>query len=211
MFNSVISFVTSQMNRCIDGWRAGDRAAGDELVNRTKTRFLQLAQRMYRRFPNVRPVGEVDDVVNCGWVRLLRSLKKIRPSNTRQFFLLAGLHIHRELLDMARQARQPKNRVASLEAVAAAGGSAGEYPVAEAVEGADEAEMWERFHEGVARLEPHLREVVILHFYEDRTFAEIAALLGKHERTVRRWWWDACQELRAYVKGSGAADHTTPN
>lgn len=205
VFNSVMSFLTSQMNRCIDGWRAGNRDAGDELVNRTKTRFYQLAHRMYRRFPNVRPVGEVDDVVNNGWLRLLHTLKSIRPSDTKQFFLLAGVHIHRELLDMARKAKTPKFQTRSLEHAGAGGGSSSGYQVAEPADEMDDIEMWERFHEGVLRLEPRLREVVTLRFYDGRKFTEIATVLGKDERTIRRWWEEACTQIRAYVIGGADA------
>ncbi len=204
VLNSVISFVTSQMNRCIDGWRAGDRAAADELIRRTQNRFRQLAERMYSGFPNVRAVGEADDLFTCGWVRLLHSLKQIRPSNTKQFFVLAGVHLHRELHDMARSAKRLTYRARPLEKVVAGGESSAEIDVAEPAERTADIEMWERFHEGVGRLPADLREVVILRFYDGRSFTSIAGILGRNERTIRRWWEDACYQLRSYVEGSPA-------
>jgi len=199
VLNSVMSFLTTHMNRCIDGWRAGDRAAADELIRRTQNRFRHLAEKMYRGFPNVRVVGEADDLFTVGWMRLLRSLMNIRPLNTNQFFLLAGVELHRELLDMARKAKTPKYRVQPL-ALVGSGGDSSVYQVAGPVDPADKVEMWECFHEGVETLDKNLRDVVILHFYNDLPYTEIATTLGKHERTIRRWWKDACLELRAYVR-----------
>jgi RNA polymerase sigma factor (sigma-70 family) len=195
-----MSFLTTHMNRCIDGWRAGDRDAADELVRRAQHRVRHLAEKMYRGFPNVRVVGEADDVLNSGWVRLLHSLKKIRPSNTDQFFLLAGLHIRRELYDMARKANRETYKPRSLEAVAVGGGSSG-FTVAQPADGTEDLEMWEHFHESVEKLRAPLQAVVILHFYDDRPFVEIARILRRNEKTIRRWWELACYEIRAYVRG----------
>jgi RNA polymerase sigma factor (sigma-70 family) len=60
-------------------------------------------------------------------------------------------------------------------------------------------ELWARFHEAVGELDPEHREVVNLVFYQGQTQAEIATLLGLHERSVRRRWSDALLALRARV------------
>lgn len=200
VFNSVLSFVTLHMNRCIDGLRAGNRDAANELVRRAEGRFRQLAHRMYRRFPNVRPVAEPDDVIQVGWMRLLRSLEKLRPANTARFFLLASVELRRELLDLARKAKTAKYQVRPLVGAGVGGGSASEFQVAEPADRTDDdIELWERFHAEVENLEEDLRNVVTLVFYDGRSKAEAAAILGKDPRTISRWWREACIELRTRV------------
>jgi hypothetical protein len=49
-----------------------------------------------------------------------------------------------------------------------------------------------------------LKEVVFFRFYDNRPFTAIATLLGHHERTIRRWWEEACLRIRAYVNGTDA-------
>lgn len=200
VFNSVLSFITVHMNRCIDGLRAGNREAADELVRRAEGRFRRLALRMYRGFPNVRPVAEADDVIVDGWMRLLRTLQSLRPANTSQFFLLAGVEIRRELLDLARKAKTAKYQVRSLERVGAGGESSSDFPVADPAEQRDhDIEQWERFHLAVGELEERLQQVVMLIFYDGRTQAETAAILGKDVRTIGRWWKQACYRIRELV------------
>ncbi len=200
MADSALSFCTSLMNRCIDGLRAGNRAAANELVRRAEHRFHRLAHRMYRGFPNVRPVAEAGDVIQESWLRLFRSLQKLRPENTCKFFLLASVEIRRELLDLARKAKSRKHQAVSLQPVGGDGDSSSGFPVAEPADRTpDDFDLWTRFHEAVEELEPDLRAVVSLVFYHDRTQAEIADLLKKDVRTIGRWWHDACVELRARV------------
>lgn len=204
MFNPLWSFLTSQMNRCIDGWRANDPHAANELVRRAQSRFNLLAAQMYRGYPNIRKIGDVDDVTQRGWMRLLHTLKQTRPTDTKGFFVLVNVHLTRVLLDMAREAKALKNQTVSLEVVGAGVGSGSRYPVtdADAEKELKDIEKWERFHVGVLQLPQELKEVVCLRFYDDRPFSEIATILGRHERTIRRWWADACLLIRAYVNGA---------
>lgn len=197
MSSAALSFHTTQMNRCIDGLRAGDRAAADELVRRAQDRFRRLGQRMYRSFPNVKPVADADDVIQVGWIRLLRSLQKLRPTNTCTFFLLASVEIRRELLDLARKARTAKYQAHSLQG-SAAGGS---QPTEPSDRSAADIDLWEQFHLAVGDLRSDLRETMSLIFYNGRTQAEVADLLGRDVRTIGRWWRQACIELRARVRG----------
>ena len=92
-----------------------DELAGDSpaepvvraLLDRAVRRLNQLcANLLYRSYPrltrpplNLQPEEMLSAVVE----RLLKALRQVRPSNTRQFFALACQHMRWELNDMARR------------------------------------------------------------------------------------------------------------
>src|SRR5437867_1878823 len=93
------------LQTCLDRWRAGDRDAADDLLRMTLGRLEKLAHRMMQAFPNVRNIADSDDVLQNSVLRLLRTLRSMRPARVRDFFNLAAVHIRRELLDLARRGR----------------------------------------------------------------------------------------------------------
>lgn len=202
------SLHTLEMHGFLDRWRAGDRTAADDLIRAAGDRLQRLATRMYRGFPNVRSVAEPNDVIQESWVRLLHSLQNLRPENTREFFNLAAVHVRRELLDLARRAKQRQYQCVSLHARPADAESSSGLPVPEPDHRApDDFDLWVRFHRAVEELDVLKREVVSLIFYHGRSQREIAAWFGKDERTVRRWWADALADLRARVGGTFPSNH----
>jgi RNA polymerase sigma factor (sigma-70 family) len=194
------SFDTPALHSFLRDWQAGDRAAADALIRGAGSRLERLARRMYRGFPNVRDLADTGDILQNSLLRLLRSLEKMRPATTRDFFNLAAVHIRRELLDLARQCRRrrpvPLPRGGGPDSVTAVAEPAA--PVA------DDLDLWVRFHEEVDELPPHEREVIGLVFYHGWTQTQIATLIGRNERTIRRWWTSGCERLRARVGGSVA-------
>jgi RNA polymerase sigma-70 factor (ECF subfamily) len=186
-------FDTAFLQECLDRWRAGDRAAADDLLRRVIARLEKLARRMIRGFPNVRGVADTDDVLQNSLLRLLRTLQSIRPDTPRDFFNLAAVHIRRELLDLARRA---KGKGTVPFDPAGSSDPAAPEPAAPAVTDAD-TDRWVRFHEAVDALPVEEREVVGLVFYHGWTQARIAELFQVDERTVRRRWSSACDRLRA--------------
>jgi RNA polymerase sigma factor (sigma-70 family) len=187
---------TLQMQRCVERWRTGDRAAADELVRALGTRLEYLARKMLRGFPNVRGWTETIDVLQGSLVRLLGTLHRVRPESTRHFFNLAAVHVRRELLDLARRFRGEGYTL---------GGPAGDShsvnlaDLGAAAAGNDDFELWCRFHEAVDQLPPEEREVLGLVFYHGWTQAQIAELFQVDERTVRRRWHAACVQLNRLV------------
>jgi RNA polymerase sigma factor (sigma-70 family) len=141
------------------------------------------------------------DVIQESWLRLLRTLRSLRPENTRDFFTLAAVHVRRELLDLARRATSKRHQLVSLP-VGGDGGSSG-FPVPEPEHRAPEDfDLWVRFHEAVDELDPVKRELVSLIFYHGWTKVQVADWFGKDVRTIGRWWAEACIELRAKVGGT---------
>lgn len=60
-----------------------------------------------------------------------------------------------------------------------------------------------RLQMAIDKLNPHLRHVIILKYYEDMTLSEIARLLEKPEGTVKTWLNKALNELRAIFRKEG--------
>ena len=81
---------TTKMARLVDRLRAGDAAASDELLRGAAARLDRLARKMLRGFPNVGRWAEAEDVLQNASLRLLKSLREVRPASTRQFFQLAA-------------------------------------------------------------------------------------------------------------------------
>src|SRR5580704_16344674 len=77
------------------------------LLDRSVRRLQQLCNGMlYRRYPRLtRPPTNLvaDELLSAVVERLLKALRKARPTTTRQFFALACQHIRWELNDMARR------------------------------------------------------------------------------------------------------------
>lgn len=181
------------MQDCLDRWRAGDRAAADELLRLVISRLEQLARKMLRAFPNIRCHVDTDDVLQNSLLRFLHTLQRIKPTTTRHFFNLAAVHIRRELLDIARS-KSGKGTV-PLDIVWSDGASPRE-PSDD--DGAD-ADRWMMFHEAVDQLPIEEREVVGLVFYHAWTQQRIAELFQVDTRTIRRRWTSACARLKTIV------------
>ena len=103
---------TTQFQRLLDGWAAGDDAARTELLERAAQRLLELTRRMFRNYPQLRRWEETDDVFQNAILRLYRSLGDVRPDSVRGFFALAATQIRRTLIDLARHHFGPEGSAA---------------------------------------------------------------------------------------------------
>lgn len=197
---SAASLHTAHLQDCFRRMHAGDAIAEDELLRAAGVRLERLARRMLRDFPNVRRCADSDDVLQGAVLRLLRSLRQLdtAPASVRDFLGLAATHIRRELLDLARRCGTAKRRGDVL--LDGTDSSTGFDPEA-SWEDRDELEDWRRFHEAVEKLPIEEREVVGLRFYHGWSEADIAALFGITERTVRRRWAAGCSRLSEVLGG----------
>jgi RNA polymerase sigma-70 factor (ECF subfamily) len=189
----------------LQGWfrrmHAGDQAASEELLRAASNWLERLARRMLRSFPNVRRCAGTGDIFQEAVLRLLRSLRQLdaAPASVRDFLGLAAAHTRRELLDLARRCGAAKRRG---DVPLDVGGSDAGSDLAASADDSEELERWRRFHEGVERLPAEEREVISLRFYHDWTEADIAALFGVTERTVRRRWAAGCARLSEALGGA---------
>ncbi|MBM4069297.1 MAG: sigma-70 family RNA polymerase sigma factor [Planctomycetes bacterium] len=193
------NFDTQMLQGWLSRMRGGDAKARDEMLRALGQRLERLAGAMLRKFPNVQRWEQTADVFQNAIVRLMRSLEKIEPENTRAFLGLAAEHIRRELLDLARHYGGKQGLGANHASVA---GGDSVTPLEPAQPGEDaELDLWAAFHEAVANLPAEEREVVSLSFYHGWTQKEIAALFGVDERTIRRRWNAAMLRLREPLQG----------
>ncbi len=176
--------------------RAEDRATEDRLVRAVLARFHNLARRMLHRFPDLRYLEQTGDVVQESMIRLLRALRAVTPSTTRDLFNLAAEQIRRQLLDLARHHRRLPMVSLQLPSDSSAEGLRPADPVTEG-----DLDRWASFHSAVERLPPEEREVMGLSFYHGWTQAQIALLFQVDERTIRRRWRAACLTLTEAVGG----------
>ncbi|QJW99892.1 RNA polymerase sigma factor [Frigoriglobus tundricola] len=190
------SFNTVHLQKCIDGWQAGDQTAANDLFRATDARLGKLARRMTRSFPNIRSQADTEDVLQSSFMRLLRTLRTLRPKTTRDFFNLAAVHIRRELLDLARKCRGRVHLALAGPDDSSAFGVTRAEPQAAVAEDFD---LWVRFHQAVDELPTEEREVVGLVFYHGWKQVQIADLFGVDERTIRRRWARAVARLRTIV------------
>jgi RNA polymerase sigma factor (sigma-70 family) len=194
------SLHTTQLHDWFRRMHAGDRAAPEELLRAAGDRLERLARRMLRTFPNVRRCADTGDVLQEAVLRLLHSLRQLEtaPASVRDFLGLAAAHIRRELLDLARRCGAAKRRGDVL--LHAGDSSAGLGPEVQE-DDPEELERWRRFHEEVEKLPAEEREVIGLRFYHGWAEADIAALFGVTERTVRRRWAAGCARLSEALGG----------
>jgi RNA polymerase sigma factor (sigma-70 family) len=190
------SLQTLQLHRWVDQFRAGDQAAANELLKTVSARLEKLARRMLGGFPAVRSEVETGDILQSAMIRLLRSLREIRPDSTRSFFNLAAVQMRRELLDLARSPR-----IRRRAAEPADGESDGQIAPHDESANDPNLDRWVQLHEEVEHLPVDLREVFGLTFYHGWTQAQIAEMLQISDRQVRRIWVEATRKLHTALNG----------
>jgi RNA polymerase sigma-70 factor (ECF subfamily) len=179
---------------------AGDALARDELIHRASERLYRLASRMLDGFPGVRRWEDSGDVLQTALLKLMRALEQVHPATTRDFMGLAAAQIRRVLLDLARHYQGPAGERRWRDLGGQSRPSESNAFVIEPAESLSAAgpalEAWCEFHQAVENLPVAPREVFSLTYYHGWKQREIAELLQVSERTVRRFWQQASDELR---------------
>jgi RNA polymerase sigma-70 factor (ECF subfamily) len=196
---------TVALQGLIDRFQAGDASAAEQLLGQVAPQLERMARKMLKGYPGVARWDQTDDVLQNAVLRLLNALKEVRPDSVRAFFGLAAEMMRRELLDLVRHYRGAHGLGANHASVVRRSDFDGSGPApldpAESMVNADELDLWAGFHVAVERLPAELREVVNLRFYHGRTQVEIAELFQVNERTIRRRWREACQQLHDDLRG----------
>jgi RNA polymerase sigma factor (sigma-70 family) len=177
----------------VDRFRAGDDSAMNDLLAHFGGRLMRLTRKMLSAFPTVERWEQTDDVYQKAAMRLRQTLRKARPNSSREFFGLAAVQIHRELLNLAgtHQHRLSPSRVGAIGPESGASSSVQSSEPLDASEGPDELQSWTDFHEAAAALPDENREVFNLIWYDGLKEADAAAVLGVSLRTVSSRWQKA--------------------
>jgi RNA polymerase sigma-70 factor (ECF subfamily) len=173
----------------VDAARAGDLAAFDALVARHWRRLASVAGRF------LADPDEVDDAVQEALVRAFRQLGGFRGEASVQTWLI------RILVNVCKNRRRSPwwRRLILSESQAAALGS-DHAPDPQAL--AEVRLSLQQLEQAVERLPERLRLPVVLHFYEELSGPEIAAVLGWNESTVWTRIYTAYRELRKALEGT---------
>jgi RNA polymerase sigma-70 factor (ECF subfamily) len=192
----------TQLSLLVDQMQSGDPNAREELIRTSLGRLERLARKMLRGFPGVARWEDTGDVLQNALIRLDRALHAVTPGSGREFIGLAAEMIRRELLDLARHYSGARGMGRNHQSGVNVGDAAadGLDPAAEHPEAGD-LEKWAAFHEAVEKLPVPEREVFMLTFYHKWTQAEIAELFHVDERTVRRRWAAAAEQLDTMLGG----------
>ena len=190
---------TEQVTQILEAVGAGDEQAAESLLPLVYDELRRLAAaRMAREAPGqtLQPTALVHEV----WLRLFKESRSDWQSRD-QFYAMASEAMRRILVDRARRRRSRKHG-GGLERVDL---DQTDIPVPE-----DDALVLE-VHEALellAAADPEKAEVVKLRFFAGLEHAEVAALLGVSEKTVRRHWLLAKAWL-ARAMGRGAPPQTS--
>jgi RNA polymerase sigma-70 factor (ECF subfamily) len=145
----------------------GSKSAFVELYDRHKQRLMDFALRMTGRNPHL-----AADVVQQVFLYVLQHLRSYRPSGSPVAYLY---RIARSLC-LDEMKRQRKRRLDSLGAPPDWEGLASDSDQGHALAAAAEERV--ALRRAVDQLPPHLREVLVLRFYQGMSYEEIGRVVG---------------------------------
>src|SRR4029077_1484975 len=134
-----------------------------------------------------------EDLTQTVFFLLAKKAKNLRPHTVLSAWLFQTTrHVCADLAKASRRQRNRELKAAQWQAVEAEGGS-----------------VWGSIapvlDEGLASLSEVDRHSVLLRFFEERPFLEVAARLGVSEDAAKKRVARAIEKLRAFVEGKGIA------
>lgn len=155
-------------------WREGDLAARDRLFALFYPELRGAAAAMVRREPGLSL--STGDLIHEAVTRLI-GLKQIAWNDRAHFLALAARMMRRALLDHVRSRKRLKREHQKVELTT---GIAGEPDV--------ELEELNAALERLAAIDPERADIVEMRYFGGMEIADIAAVLGLSESTVKRRW-----------------------
>ena len=187
------SLNTEALQRWVVELQAGRPNAAEPVFRSIQKSVQRLAARAFKKFPRAGRFADLDDVIQGSLIRLLSTLRAIRPESTRQFYALANTAIRRELLDLIKKYYGPAGAGTHLSGISV-GNESGELDPAD--EYRTDLDSMSAFHSAVEQLPVEEREAFSLLYYHDWPLADIAELFQVSTRTVQRWQSNAEELLR---------------
>ena len=175
----------SQITELLNAAHSGDAAAQDTAYQLVYDELKRCARRQSAVTPgsSLTPTALVSELY-----LKLRDSRVEHIHNRRHFFSLAARAMRQIMVDYARHRTRAKR-----------GGGALHFELDTSGIGAETSEQALALAAALTRLagrDSDLAQVVEWHFFGGLTFADIAAEVGRHERTVRRDW----EMARAYLR-----------
>jgi len=174
----------------IDSYLGGDRESFAKLVERWEHQVVNLAHRL---------TGDLDDARDIGQLTFVKLFRRLDSFNGTSRF---STWLYQVVVNACRdrlRARGAALRLAESSRSAAAACESVELSTPERVSERREAALI--VSGAVGALAEAEREVVVLRHYEERTFSEIAAIVGAPVSTVKSRMERAINKLRPLLKG----------
>jgi RNA polymerase sigma-70 factor (ECF subfamily) len=194
---------TAPVTQGLESLTGGDPSGLDRLVEAWSARLRLLTHKILRHYPGVRRYDDTDDVFQGAIMRLHRALGQMAEAgeSPRSMMALGAVQIHRELVDLTRRyaARASYQANHGTNVFSHDGGV--QHFVDEAAVTEEPLDRWERFHETVERLTPEQKEVFRLVWYLGADQKTIAAIMGCSERSVKNYWRQAREAVKAALDG----------
>jgi RNA polymerase sigma factor (TIGR02999 family) len=187
--------VAHEVTGLLRAWRAGDAAAGEELLQRIYIELKKIAVSQLRRERSGHTLQSTD-LVHEAYVRLLAQ-QGVDWRDRAHFFGLAATMMRRVLVDHAR-ARNARKRARD----------EGEKPITLQSRQGPEVELLDldRSLTLFAERYPRQTKVVEMRYFVDMEIEEIASCLEISPATVKRDWQFARAWLRSRLAGSSLSE-----
>lgn len=176
---------TDAVQAWLDRHQAGERPSLDDLCRLCEDRVRQLVRPRLRKFPLVVQDSQTTAVVNDALLCLLQALERdVRLATVFALERFLARIIRHVLLDTTKAIQRRRRRFGEL----------GDEPASELDDIAD-IDLMVAFHEYVDALPPDEQALFDVFYYQGKTKAEAAKLLGMAETTAHTHWTKA--RLRA--------------
>ncbi len=177
---------TEAIQTWLDLHCAGERPRFDDLCELCEDRVRQLVRPRLRQFPLVVQDSQTTEVANDALIRLLSALARgVRLATLLDLERFLALVIRRVLLDTTKAIQRRRRRFCEL----------GDEPASAPDDDFADIDLMVVFHEYVEALPPEEQALFDVFYYQGKTKAEAAKLLGMAETTVHTHWAKA--RLRA--------------
>jgi RNA polymerase sigma-70 factor, ECF subfamily len=158
-------------NQTRDAWLAlrcqsGENEAFNDLVSTMERPLFYYALKL------TRSEDIAYDILQETWLRAFRNIRSVKdPERLRAWLyrLVHGIYVDAVRRDSARERAEEQH------------GTVFDEAIDESLSTANSADI----HVALDQIEPHLREVLVLHFLEDFTLADISQIVNCPEGTVK--------------------------
>jgi len=148
------------------------------------------------------------DLAQEAWLRVLRARRSLEPDgNFHGYIITIATNLWRDRNRVAQRAGAAVGSMASLDASTTnAGGETitlvDVVPDPRTLSIDDQILLEMDLDQGLARLSPHLRDVLVSRFVTGESAAEIGQRYSRTEQTVTGWIREAVREMKAYLTES---------
>jgi RNA polymerase sigma factor (sigma-70 family) len=189
----------------------GDAEAQQRLLELTRDRLMRHARRfLHGRYARLEPFAQTDDVVQQLYLKILLNQDRFwvnahgEPVQTlAEFFGRTSAWMRDVLCDQLRKAYgRDDNHPATLPLDGGPSDSGLRQDPFSSTLDAEKLRRWTEFHEAAARLPDDLRAVFDLLWYQEKSQAEAAQLLGVAVPTVKLRWMKARLQVQQALGGA---------